>query len=300
MYDLIIIGGGPAGLAAGVLALRRRLNFLLVTERCVGPDAYAMQLEGMDGGDMVVGEELMERFRRQLEYLEFVRHYGRAVKVQVGREGYLVLTGEGTRFSGRALLIATGATPERLGIKGEKELVGRGLAYSVSAHAGLFLGMDVAVVGYDRRAQDAVLKLARFADTVHLLSPEPLPDERRLESLVRLDNLQVWEDVRLTEVLGPTYVSGVRLSAPGGKQSELAVRGLFVYLGRRPNSSLVKDLVRCSESGEIEVDRWGATSRPGLFAAGDVTHVTEHVLVHIGEGAKALIAAYDHLLEVGT
>jgi thioredoxin reductase len=299
MYDLIIIGGGPAGLSAGVLALRRRLNFLLVTERCVGSDAYRMRLEGMDSDDLVVGEELMERFRRQLEYLEFVRHYGRAVKVQAQRDGYLLLTGEGTRFSGRAVLIATGATPDRLGVKGEKELAGKGLAYSVSAHAGLFLGMDVAVVGCGRRAQDAVLKLARFADTVHLLSPETLPDERRLESVARLKNVKVWEEVRVTALAGPEFVSSVTLAGPGAVQSELSIKGLFVCLHRRPNSGIVKDLARCNESGEIEVDRWGATSRPGLFAAGDVTHVTEHVLVHIGEGAKALIAAYDYLLETG-
>ncbi len=299
MYDLIVVGAGPAGLAAGVLALRRRLNFLLVTERCVGPEGYRMRLETMDGHDMVTGEELMERFRRQLEYLEFVRHYGRAVKVEPQPEGYVVLTAEGTRFSGKALLVATGASPERLGIPGEKELLGKGLAYSVSAHAGLFLGLDVAVVGFDRRAQDAVLKLARFADTVHLLSPVALAPEQRLEPLGKLKNVRVWEQVSVQEVVGPAYVSSVRLSGPGAQQESLEVKGVFVCLGRKPNSGLVKELVRCNQAAEIEVDRWGATSRPGLFAAGDVTHVTEHVLVHIGEGAKAALAAYDYLLETG-
>ena len=102
-----------------------------------------MCLEGMDGHDMVAGEELMERFRRQLEYLEFVRHYGRAVQVEGQESGFKLTTEEGTAFSGRALLVATGASPVRLGVRGEKELVGKGLAYSASTHAGLFLGLNV-------------------------------------------------------------------------------------------------------------------------------------------------------------
>jgi alkyl hydroperoxide reductase subunit F len=300
MYDLIIVGGGPAGLAAGVLALRRRLDFLLVTERCVLPEAYQMQLEGMDGHDMVAGEELMERFRRQLEYLEFVRHYGRAVRVEAQEDGFGVVTAEGTEFSGRVLLVATGASPVRLGVKGEEELLGKGLAYSASTHAGLFLGLDVGVVGSGRRAQDAVLKLARFAQQVHWLIPDGIGEEQARAPLSRLENVQVWERVQVDEVVGPEYVSKIRLSGAGAVPAEVGLKGLFVCLGRKPNSDLVRDLVRRNAAGEIEVDRWGATSRPGLFAAGDVTHVTEHVLVHIGEGAKAAIAAYDYLLQSGT
>ncbi len=299
MYDLIVVGGGPAGLTAGVLALRRRLDFLLITERCVSADSYQMRLEGMDVQELVTGEELIERFRKQLEYLEFVRHFARAAKIEAARDGFTVVTEEGAPFSARTLLIATGASPLRLGVKGENELVGRGLGHSVSAHAGLFLGLEVGVVGSGRRAQDAALRLARFADKVHLLSPEELPVGRRVASLSGLTNLQVWEDVKVEEVLGEQFVTGVLLSGAGGVRKELSLKGLFVCLGRKPNSGLVKHLVRCNEAGEIEVDRWGATNRPGLFAAGDVTHVTEHVLVHIGEGAKAAIAAHDYLLEAG-
>ncbi len=208
-------------------------------------------------------------------------------------------TADRDRFQARALIIATGAKPQRLNVPGEERLVGRGLSYSAVTHAGLFLGKDVAVVGNGRRAQWAAASLARKAHRVYLLAPEPLVTTPLASKLRRMDTVTLVEGAAVQEVLGDLYVEGLRVRMPDGREREIPVQGVFVKLARIPNSQLVRGWVDCDEQGHIIVDVYCATSWPGVFAAGDVTLVSEQVLVHIGEGAKAALSAYHYLLMQG-
>jgi thioredoxin reductase len=296
MYELIIVGGGPAGISAAAMALTQRIETLIIAEQWGGQTTYEMQLEDGEGRGSVSGDTLLEAFRRQLDYLDFVRHFDRVTQVTPKDEHFVVLTTDRDCFEGRTLIVATGAKPERLNVPGAKRLAGRGLSYSATTHAGLFLGKDVAVVGSGRRAQWAAASLARKAHRVYLLAPEPLLTTPLAEKLRTMDNLEVTEGATVKEVLGEAFVSGVLAVMPDGEERRIAVRGLFVKLPRTPNSALVKEWVDCDSRGHIIVDHVCATSWPGVYAAGDVTMVSEQALVHVGEGAKAALSAYHHLL----
>jgi len=296
MYELILIGGGPAGISAAAMALNQRMETLIIAEQWGGQATYKMELEDMEGREVITGEKLLESFRRQLDYLDFVRHFDTVTEVTSEEDAFVVKTMDDDQFTTRSLIIATGAKPKRLDVPGAKRLAGRGLSYSAPSHAGLFLGKDVAVVGNGRRAQWAAASLARKAHRVYLLAPEPLVTTPLVDKLRRMENLEVTEGARVQKVHGASFVDGVTVTTPDGEEQEIPVKGLFVKLPRTPNSGLVKEWIDCDSRGHILVDVYCATSWPGVFAAGDVTFISEQVLVHIGEGAKAALSAYHYLL----
>lgn len=296
MYELIIIGGGPAGISAAAMALNQRLETLIIAEQWGGQATYTMQLEDTEGREIITGEKLLDAFRRQLDYLDFVRRFDTVTEVRPEDGCFAVRTARGDCFEGKSLIVATGAKPMRLDVPGAKRLAGRGLSYSAATHAGLFLGKKVAVVGNGRRAQWAAASLARKAHQVYLLAPEPLVTSPLATKLPNVKNLEVLEGVRVESINGESFVEGITVKSPEGEERELPVRGVFVKLPRTPNSGLVREWIDCDSRGHIIVDIYCATSWPGVFAAGDVTFVSEQVLVHIGEGAKATLSAYHYLL----
>jgi len=296
MYEIIIIGGGPAGISASTVALNQRVETLIVAEKWGGQTTYEMHLEDKEGRGSLSGETLLESFRRQLDYLDFVRHFDRVTTARPEEDHFVVETTDQDRFEGQTLIIATGAKPERLAVPGAERLAGRGLSYSATTHAGLFLGKDVAVVGSGRRAQWAAASCARKAHQVYLLAPEPLLTTPLVDKLQKMDNLEIIEGAVVEEVTGDAFLDGITARLPDGEEREIPVKGLFVKLTRTPNSDLVSQWVDCDSRGHIIVDHYNATSWPGVFAAGDVTLVSEQVLVHIGEGVKAALSAYHYLM----
>jgi len=297
MHDVIVIGGGPAGITAAATAINKRLDTLIIAEKWGGQTAYTMQLQGIETYDVITGEELLSRFRQQLDYLDFYRHFNRVVKVEPADEHFVVHTEDGGHFESLSLIIATGAKPQRMEVPGEERLTGYGLSYSVVTHGALFLGKDVAVVGTYRRAQLAACELAQYAHQVYLFAPELLPADWPLVPVLRrLKNVKIYEGATVLEVKGEHFVEGIVVRTVDGATLDVPVKGVFVKLPRKPNSELVRDWIECDEEGRIKVNIYGATSYPGVFAAGDVTHISEQVLVHIGEGAKAAIEAYAYLL----
>jgi thioredoxin reductase len=296
MYDLIVIGGGPTGITAAAIAINQRMETLLIAERWGGQMTYEMKLEDMGAQEIITGETLLDAFRRQLDYLEFVRLFDTVSQVTPEDGSFVVETADGDRFEALALVIATGAKPERLRVPSEARLAGRGLSYSAATHAGLFLGKDVAVVGNGRRAQWATASLARKAHQVVLLAPELLVTTSLARKLPKMENVQVMEGVTVRDIVGEEYVAGITVVMPDGEEREIPVKGVFVKLSRTPNSQLVREWVDCDDRGHIVVDATCATSWPGAYAGGDVTHVSEQVLVHVGEGARASTSAYHYLL----
>jgi thioredoxin reductase (NADPH)/alkyl hydroperoxide reductase subunit F len=278
------------------MALNQRIETLIIAQKWGGQTTYMMELEDMEGREVITGETLLEAFRRQLDYLDFVRHFDLVTEVKPKQGAFTVKTADGDQFGAQALIVATGAKPQRLSVPGAQRLAGRGLSYSAPTHAGLFLGKDVAVVGSGRRAQWAAAGLAHKAHRVYLIAPEPLVVTPLADKLREMENLTVTEGGRLGEVHGTDFVEGITVTMPKGEEQEIPVKGVFVKLPRTPNSDLLKEWVDCDSRGHIIVDQYNATSWPGVFAAGDVTLVSEQVLVHIGEGAKAALSAYNYLL----
>ena len=224
MYDMIIIGGGPAGITAAATAINQRIETLIIAERWGGQTTYAMQLEDMEGRETLTGETLLDAFRRQLDYLDFVRRFDTVTKVMPEGQSLVVDTTRGDRFEGRTLIMATGARPQRLDVPGESRLAGYGLSYSATTHAGLFLGKDVAVVGYGRRAQWAAADLAHKAHRVYLLAPEPLPDTPLLNKLRQTQNVEIAERVVVKEITGERFVDGITVATAEGDERRITAR----------------------------------------------------------------------------
>lgn len=303
MYDLIILGGGPAGLTATVYAIHKRLETLLISEDLGGKSNYRMHVRGLEGYETINGEEVVRRFQSQVEYLDFARLIDKAVSLELlandnGEEYLKVTTESGTAFVTRSLIVATGAEPRMLNVPGERSLLGLGISYSAISHAPLFWGKETAVVGSDSLAFRAVTELATLASRVFLVSPNPLPtDSPWLNKIRGFDNVVVLEGHQVVSVGGSPHLEEITVRRPNGREETIAVKGLFVELGLIPNTGLLHGIVDLDEQGRVVVDCRCATSRPGIYAAGDVTNsYAEQVLVAVGDGAKAALSAYEYLL----
>lgn len=298
MYDLIILGGGPAGLTATVYALRKRLNVLLITRDLGGKTNYRLQLPFVEKHLVITGEEVVNRFANEVEYLEFARVLDKAEKVEKIDSHFRVLTRAGSTYESRTLLVATGALGQRLDVPGEKEYMMRGLCYSAVSYAPLFIERDTCVIGDTGLALRSTAELARIARKVTLVAPThgelESPMGRRV---LAAPNVDVLEGYRVEEVIGDEYARRLRIRNNGSTR-ELEADAFFVELELVPQSELVAALVKRDARGRIQVDARNRTSAEGIFAAGDVTDVfSEQVLISVGEGAKAALAAYEFLLE---
>jgi alkyl hydroperoxide reductase subunit F len=298
MYDLIVVGGGPAGLTATMYAIRKRLNVLLISKDLGGKTNYRLALPWVEEYQVIRGLEVVNKFRNELEYLKFARHMEPVERIEKLAEGFMVHTKGGGELKTRALIIASGATQQRLTVPGEKDFIMRGLCYSALSYAPLFIDKKTVVIGQGDLALRSAAELATVAEHVHLVgaSGEALntPLGKKLQGS---DNVTILEDHQVTEVLGNGYAESVVIKSPGGEEFRLEADGTFVEMGLVPNSQMVADLVDLDEEGRIKIDCFARTSVPGIFAAGDVTDsYAEQVLVAVGEGAKAALSAYDYLL----
>jgi thioredoxin reductase len=299
MYDLIIMGGGPAGLTATVYALRKRLNVLLITRDLGGKTNYRLQLPFVEKHLVITGEEVVSRFANEIDYLEFARVFDVTEKVEKTKLGFKLTTREGNTYETRAVIVATGALGRLLKVPGEKEYMMRGLCYSAVSYAPLFIERDVVVIGDTKLALRSTAELARIARNVTLVAPtHGQLDTPMGARVLSADNVEVMEGYQVDEVQGDEYARKLIVSKNGDK-AELSADAFFVELELVPQAEVVKDIVDLDEQGRIKIDARNRTSTEGLFAAGDVTDViAEQVLIAVGEGAKAALAAYEYLLQL--
>ena len=298
MYDLIILGGGPAGLTATIYALRKRLNALLITRDLGGKTNYRLQLPFVEKHLVISGEDVVGRFANEIEYLEFSREYDKAEKVEKSKKGFKVTTRGGKSHEARVLIVATGALGRLLNVPGEKEFMNRGLCYSAQSYAPLFIDRQVGVIGDAGLALRATAELARIARKVTLIAPSHGElDSPMGKKVLSASNVEVLESFQVEAVLGDTYARKLVISREEERR-EIEADAFFVEIDLVPQSELVADLVARDAQGRIIVDARNRSSAEGIFAAGDVTDViSEQVLISIGEGAKAALAAYEYLLQ---
>lgn len=298
MYDLIIIGGGPAGLTAAIYAIRKRLNVLLLTKDFGGKTNFRLALPWIQEYQVVRGLEVVNKFRSELEYLDFARHLEDVQKITRQNGGFGVTTKGGAELEAKAIIIATGAKQVRMGVPGEKEFTMKGLCYSAISYAPLFIDKTTIVIGDSDLALRSAGELSTVAKHVYMVCQDAkmftAPLGRKLQ---HADNVTVLQGYEVLEVKGDEYARALRLKDPAGKTADYEADAMFVEKALTPNSGMVKDLVQLDESGQIVVDCANKTNVPGLFAAGDVTNgYAEQVLVAVGEGAKAALSAYEYLL----
>lgn len=298
MYDLIVIGGGPAGLTAAIYAIRKRLNVMLISEDLGGKTNYHLDLPYVEGYQVIRGVEVVNKFKSELEYLDFARMMERVERVEKNDGGFIVRTTSGTELETRAIILATGTRQEWLDVPGEREYLSKGLCYSALSYAPLFIEKDTVVVGEDDLALRSAAELATVAHHVHVVGTSESALKTPLgQKLQSAPNVTMMPNHHVVRVEGNGYCHTVVVKDGIGQEVKLATDGTFVEKGLRPNTQMVVGLVELDGRGFVKVDPYSRTNVPGIFAAGDVTNIyAEQVLVAVGEGVKAALSAYDYLL----
>jgi len=296
MFDLIIIGAGPAGITASVYAARKKMEFLVITKDIGGQAAWSGEIENYTGYQFISGPELAAKFEEHIrKYGIQVKENERVVELKRRDEGVSIKTDKGV-YEAKTAVIASGKRSKELGVPGEVEFKNRGLTYCATCDAPLFADKDVAVIGGGNSALDAALQLIQIAKHIYLIdiAPELAGDVVMREKVSGSEKVDILNATRVTAILGDKMVSGIKIRR-GDKEETLAVEGVFVEIGLIPNSEFAKEVEK-NERGEIKVNAYNETNIPGIFAAGDVTDVPEkQIIVAAGEGAKATLSAFRYL-----
>jgi len=302
LYDVMVVGGGPAGLTAAVYAARKMLNVIILTQNIGGQALQSLDVENYMGFQFVSGQELMDRFQSQVEQYKVQKALTEVKRVAKDGDEFVALTTDGEEYRGKTVIIATGKKSRTLNAKGVDRLVGRGVSYCATCDAPLYVDVDVAVLGGGNSAITAAYELKAIAHKVYLINRSPWKaDEVYLKKISNAQNIERLLSYELVEVIGDDALSAaVFRNLSDGSLVKLSVAGIFIEIGLIPNSGIVKDLVLLNKLEEIVVGCDCSTSLPGLFAAGDVTTVPEkQIIVAAGEGAKAAISAYKYILKEG-
>lgn len=300
LYDVIIIGAGPAGLSAAIYTIRKLMKTLIISKDIGGQVAWSSDVQNYLGFSQVNAQELVAKFEQHVKEYGVEQLIGEEVSsVDMAGPIKKVVTGDGRSWLGKTMIIATGGVHRPLDIAGEREMVGKGVSYCSTCDAPLFGGADVAVVGGGNSGLEAVLDLINIADKIYLVSLTELTGDPvyqdKVKNSSKVEILPLYQPLR---VVGEKMVEGLEIkSLQTNETRTLNVEGVFVEIGIMPNSSLFIDTLATNQTGEILVDSRCRTGLNGVFACGDVTSVPfKQVVVAVGEGAKAALSAYEFLI----
>lgn len=297
IYDLVVIGAGPAGITAAIYASRKRLETLVISKDIGGQAALSGDVENYTGYQFISGPELALKFEEHLKKFDITLKEGEAV-LELGKAGDLVRvrTDKGI-YEAKSAIIASGKRSRELGVPGEKEFKNKGLTYCATCDGPLFSGKDVAVIGGGNSALDAAIQLIKIANKIYLVNvTAALTGDPVMQEIVKASpKVTILNNSRVSAVLGESLVSSIRINI-ADKEELLAVKGVFVEIGLIPNSEFVKDIEK-NKLGEIKVNSYNETNVPGIFAAGDVTDVPEkQIVIAAGEGSKAALGVFRYLI----
>lgn len=300
MFDLIIVGGGPAGVAAAVYAARKRLKTLLIVEEWGGQSNVSTDVQNWIGTPSISGAELAKNLRAHVEayksdYLEILTP-ARATLLEPGENSVVVVSNKG-RHEGKALLVASGARRRQLEVPGAKEYDQKGLTYCASCDGPLFADKDVAVIGAGNAAFETALQLLAYCKSVNLLMRGEVfrADEITVAAAQANPKMRIIKNAELLEVTGEQFVNGLRYRDVKTEKEELLnVEGIFVEIGLLPNTEWIGDKLEMNEVKQIKVDpKTHRASHARVWAAGDVTDGIYHQNnIAAGDAVKALEDIY--------
>ena len=299
MYELAIVGAGPAGMTAAVYAARKRINTLLLSKDLGGQPLWTAGIENYMGYQFIEGPELMQKFQEQVKQFPVEQKIGQGVAALSRVDGgFEIRTDKDESYQAKAVIIASGKRSRQLNVPGEDKLKGRGVTYCAICDGPLFAGDKVAVIGGGNSALEAADDMVKIAEHVHLVSTTPLTgDQILIDKLKDAPNLTIFLEHEVVVIEGSNRVEGIRIKdSKSGAERKIDVGAVFVEIGLIPNSEFAKGITKLNELDEIEVNCVCETGIPGLFAAGDVTNVPEkQIVVAAGEGAKAALNAHRYL-----
>ena len=298
MYDVIVVGAGPAGITAVVYAARKRMSVLVLTEDIGGQAAWSGDIENYTGYQFISGPELAAKFEEHMrQYTVELREKEPVTAIQKTGDFVSVATDRG-RYEAKSVIIASGKKSRKLGVEGEETFRNRGLTYCATCDGPLFSDKEVAVIGGGNSALDAVLQLMQIARKIYVITtaPQLSGDAVMQEKVVSNEKVVLYNSAQVLAISGDKMVQGITVRR-GKAVEELPVQGVFVEIGLVPNSEFAVGVEK-NTLGEIKVNCHNETNVPGIFAAGDVTDVPEkQIVIAAGEGAKAALSAFRYLAQ---
>jgi alkyl hydroperoxide reductase subunit F len=301
IYDLLILGGGPAAMSAGVYAARKMMKLAIITKDFGGQVRETSEVENWMGFQSINAKDLADMFEEHVKSFDIPVSLGTATaECKKEADTFRVRTEDGRVFSSRTVIVATGKRHRRLNVPGEKELVGRGVAYCATCDAPFFKGKRVVVAGGGNSAFTTAVDLLKVGAEVTLVNfIKGWQADAALQARVKqTDQVSLLDHHQVVRIEGKDKVTGVVVKdRENEREAKLDADGIFVEIGLIPNNESVKDLVDLNEQGEVIVDCSCRTSVEGLYGAGDVTTVPhKQIVIAAGEGAKAALSAYDYLI----
>ncbi|MGM0500272.1 MAG: thioredoxin-disulfide reductase [Bacillota bacterium] len=304
-YDLIVIGGGPAGMAAAIYGSRSRLKTLVLeAKRKTGgqPETYH-DMENYPGVPETTAPELMDNFRTHAEKFNTEFERGEVTDIEVNGLKKIVKCKKGKEYKTKSVIIATGAEPRRLGIKGEEEFKGKGVSYCATCDAELFTDLDIVVVGNGNSAVEESIYLTKFVNklTMVVIHDEGVMDAEKILQEKAMENKKidfVWNST-LEEIKGDGLVEkAVVKNIKNGEKSEIDCSGVFFFVGRVPSTDFLEGVVDLTEHGYIKTTEQMETNQAGVYAVGDVRNkVVRQVITAAGDGATAAVMAQGYIEE---
>lgn len=299
MFDMIIIGAGPAGLSASVYAARKQMKTLLISVDIGGQINTTLGIENYLGYQFIEGPDLIEKFNTQIDKYPIEQDIGSKVaRLNKIKGGFQAITEDDNKYESKVIVFAAGKKPKKLNIPGEAEFTGKGVSYCAICDGPVFARKRVAVVGGGNSSLEAVLDLVKIAEHVDMVSLTQLTgDQVLINQLKGVKNLDIFLEYKTRQVEGEGFVTSMTIEDTKSKEEKkLSVSGVFIEIGMVPNSEPVKHLIKLNKFGEIPVNCSCETELAGLYAAGDVTNVPEkQIVVAAGEGAKAALQAHRYL-----
>lgn len=296
IYDLVIIGAGPAGITAAVYAARKKMDSLVVTKDIGGQASLSGDIQNYTGYQFITGPELAIKFEEHMRKFNFDIKENEEVKELISEKGAFLVKTDKDNYQAKTVIVASGKRSRELGVTGEREFRNKGLTYCATCDGPLFAERDVAVIGGGNSALDAVLQLTKIANKIYVINiTDNLTGDGIMQEKIRADNkVSIFNNSRVKEILGDSFVQTIKIEEDK-EEKVLDVQGIFVEIGLIPNSDFAPSLEKNGRK-EIIVNQQNETNIPGIFAAGDVTNVPEkQIIIAAGEGAKAVLSTFRYL-----
>ncbi|MDD4955494.1 MAG: FAD-dependent oxidoreductase [Candidatus Omnitrophica bacterium] len=296
VYDLIILGAGPAGITAAVYAARKKMDFLVLSNDVGGQTAWSGDIENYTGYQFITGPELTLKFEEHMKTFSAPLNIPEGVN-DIKKENDLIkVTTNKSEYISKTAIIATGKRPRMLDVPGEKEFKNKGVSYCATCDAPIFKGKNVAVIGGGNSALDAALQLTKICPKIYMINitQQLTGDHIMIENVNKSGNVEILNNSKMKEIAGDNFVKRIVIEKENETRA-LDVEGVFIEIGLIPNSEFDK-ITEHNKYGEIVVDCHNATSISAIFAAGDVTTVPEkQIIIACGEGSKAALSAFRYL-----
>lgn len=294
IYDLIIVGGGPAGMTSAIYSARQKLKTLIISKDFGGQMAQkAVEIENYPGFEKVTGFDLISKMENQLKDVDIARELVGEIKKVGGL--FIVMTKEGKIFESKIVIVATGAEPRRLNVEGEANYLGKGVSYCSTCDGPLFKNKDIVIIGGGDAGFETAIFMKKYANKIYILEHG---DKVRasLENQQKAGDIEVITSARLKEIKGDVFVNQIIFDKMGNEES-LEVKGVFIQAGYVPETSFLGDLVDLNEKKEVVVDfETFETKTKGLFAVGDVNcGKIKQIVVACAQGATAVIYGYKYI-----